>query len=193
MHGCLKRFQSARSSGSCFAAPTRVPKFDLMAMSGGHAGRCLCGAVHYETGAPPLWITVCYCRFCQRATGSDRMIEPIFDRAGFTFGDTSPAVYTLSSDGSGKEIHVHFCAACGTKLALTFERWPDRIGIYIGTLDAPVAVMPCPENCKHIFVSEARPGTLLPPGFKTYARHATENDGTPVDPIVYAHPFTVGA
>ncbi|MHA6345543.1 GFA family protein [Roseivivax sp. CAU 1761] len=161
-------------------------------MPKGQTGRCLCGAVSYDTGAPPLWITVCYCRFCQRATGSDRMIEPIFERAGFAFDAAPPAIHTLPSEGSGQDIHVHFCAACGTKLALTFARWPDRIGIYSGTLDAPGAAMPTPENSKHIFVSEARPGTILPPGVKTYARHATENDGTPLEPVVYSRPFTLG-
>ena len=58
------------------------------------------------------------------------MIEPIFERPAFVFNEADPAVFTLTSDGSGKDINVHFCPNCGTKLALTFGRWPDRIGIY---------------------------------------------------------------
>lgn len=161
-------------------------------MSVGYKGRCLCGDIEYDTGGEPLWVTICYCRFCQRATGSDRMIEPIFDHEPFAFSRGKPFVYTLPSDGSGKDIHVHFCCKCGTKLALTFERWPDRLGIYIGTLDDPAAITPTPENSKHIFVSEARPGTIIPSGFKTFARHAAENDGTPIDPTVHGSPQTVG-
>lgn len=161
-------------------------------MTAGHEGRCLCGRIRYDIGDDPLWITVCYCRFCQRATGSDRMIEPIFERSSFVFKSESPAVYTLPSEGSGKDINIHFCPDCGTKLALTFERWPDRIGIYIGTLDKPSAISARPENTKHIFVSEARPGTILPAGFKTFDRHATENDGTPLEPITHALPHIVG-
>ena len=127
-------------------------------MSSGCSGRCLCGNVSYNTGSDPLWVTVCYCRFCQRATGSDRMIEPIFERDSFTFSGENPSIYTLPSEGSGKDVNVHFCDRCGTKLALTFERWPDRIGIYVGTLDDPVSIMATPENSKHIFVSEPVPG-----------------------------------
>jgi len=161
-------------------------------MSSEHSGQCLCGKVRYDTGSAPLWVTVCYCRFCQRATGSNKMIEPIFERDSFSFLGNDPAVYTLPSDGSGKDINVHFCDNCGTKLALTFERWSDRIGIYIGTLDDPFSIAATPENSKHIFVSEARPGTILPSGFKTFERHATENDGTPLEPTIHSSPHFVG-
>ena len=162
-------------------------------MSVGHKGGCICGNVRYDTGSEPLWVTICYCRFCQRATGSDRMIEPIFEHEDFAFTESSPAIYTLPSEGSGKNIHVHFCSECGTKLALSFERWPDRLGIYIGTLDDPTSISTTPENSKHIFVSEARPGTILPSRFKTFDRHATENDGTPIEPTIHTSPYFVRA
>lgn len=110
------------------------------------------------------------------------MIEPIFEREAFEFvGD--PTTYSVRSDGSGKMIHVHFCATCGTKLALTFERWPDRLGIYIGTLDDPASITITPETSKHVFTSEARPGTIIPAGVTAYEHHATTKDGTPVEPI----------
>ena len=161
-------------------------------MSIGHTGRCLCGNVEYDTGSDPLWVTVCYCRFCQRATGSDRMIEPIFEYETFAFTQDNTTMYTLPSDGSGKNVNVHFCPICGTKVALTFERWPDRLGIYIGTLDDPTSILTTPVNSKHIFVSEARPGTILPSGFKTFECHATENDGTPIEPTIHKSPYFVG-
>ncbi len=113
------------------------------------------------------------------------MIEPIFERDPFTFVEGDPALYTLKSDGSGKNVNVHFCSQCGTKLALTFERWPDRLGIYVGTLDDPTQISVTPENTKHIFASEARPGTIFPAGYNVFDRHATENDGTPIEPTVH--------
>ena len=157
----------------------------------GHTGRYLCGDVRYDTGSDPLWVTVCYCEFCQRATGSDRMIEPIFEREPFTFVGSNPDVYTLPSEGSGKDVNVLFCVKCGTKLALTFERWSDRIGIYIGTLDEPKSISVRPDNSKHIFISEARSGTIVPPGSSTFDRHATENDGTLIEPTIHTAPYSV--
>ena len=140
-------------------------------MASGIKGGCLCGQVRYETPGDPLWVTICHCRFCQRATGSDRMIQPVFERETFMLRGACPTVFTQPSDGSGKAINVHFCAECGTKLALTFERWPSKIGLYVGTLDDPALVAITPENSKHIFVSEAPTGTILPPGVKIFYRH----------------------
>jgi len=159
-------------------------------MPTGLMGSCLCGNVTYETGRNPLWITICHCKFCQRATGSDRMIQPVFERQHFRFTAASPAVYTQHSDGSGKNVHAHFCSHCGTKLALTFERWPDKIGIFIGTLADPNGIDVRSEDRKHIFVSEALPGTLLPPNVKIFNRHAAELDGTPIEPSIHSKPFT---
>jgi len=117
------------------------------------------------------------------------MIQPVFEKQGFRFGAVRPTVYTQPSEGSGKDINVHFCSYCGTKLALTFERWPDKIGLYIGTLDKPDEINIGPENSKHIFVSEAQPGTLLPPNVKVFDRHAAKNDGTPIAPTIHSKPI----
>ncbi len=110
------------------------------------------------------------------------MIEPIFEREAFQLSG-NPDVYSIRSEGSGKMVHVHFCRECGTKLALTFERWPDRLGLYIGTLDDPAAITVTPETSKHVFTSEARPGTIIPAGVTAFERHATENDDTQTAPI----------
>ena len=100
-----------------------------------HEGGCLCGSVRYATSGFPSRVTVCHCRFCQRATGSAYMVEPIFEARNFTVLAGNPSVYDQVSAGSGKVVHVHFCADCGTKLWLSFERFPDAVGVYAGTYD----------------------------------------------------------
>lgn len=149
-----------------------------------HFGGCLCGGLRYRVTAAPLWVTACFCRFCQRATGAKGMVEPIFDLPAFAMTRGTPRRYVHVSGGSGKQVFVHFCATCGTKTHLTFERWPDRLGVYCGTFDDPGWFDVTPDTTKYIFLEEATRGTLVPPGFKTFARHATTPEGTPLEPEV---------
>jgi hypothetical protein len=149
-----------------------------------HDGGCLCGRIRYRVETDPLWVTVCFCSFCQRATGSTGMVEPIFDIGAFHVTAGAPRRYAHVSGGSGKLVHVHFCPDCGTKTHLTFERWPDRLGVYAGTFDQPGWFEFSPANSKFIFLDNAARGTLVPPGFKTYGQHAAGPDGTPLEPRV---------
>ncbi len=58
-------------------------------------------------------------------------------RAALKILTGTPKVYDQVSAGSGKTVHVHFCGDCGTRLWLSFERFPGAVGIYAGTFDDP--------------------------------------------------------
>lgn len=150
-----------------------------------HEGGCLCGAIRYQTQAAPSRVTVCHCSFCQRATGSAYMVQPVFDDVDLHLLSGEPRVYDAVSAGSGKVIHVHFCAECGTKLWLSFERFPGKLGLYAGSFDEPCWFEIAPERSKHIFLSEARRDTVIPAGIPTFARHVVDNEGTPQEPVVF--------
>ena len=89
-------------------------------------------------------------------------------------------------------MHIHFCQTCGTKLYLTFERFVEACGIYAGTFDEPDWFAIGPDNAKHIFLDVARQDTIVPAGINTFGQHAMRNDGTPLDPIVFEAPRTLG-
>ena len=154
-------------------------------------GGCLCGAIAYEMATPPVRSTICYCKFCQRATGSAMMILPVLAKSDFALTRGSPQVHTHISEGSGKAIHMHFCATCSSKLYVTLERFPDAVGLYVGSLDDPSLVPLDPDHARQIFVSSARPGTVLMAGIPTFAQHAMDLDGTPNVPIVLDRPLAV--
>lgn len=154
-------------------------------------GKCLCGAVAYELTDRPARTTICYCRFCQRATGGAQMILPVAPLSSFAVTKGATRTYAHVSEGSGKKLHIHFCEDCGTKLYVTFERWPDMVGLYSGTLDDPSVAALDPANTKQIFVSSARPGTVIHAGIPAFWQHATTLDGTPQDPFVLSAPTAV--
>jgi len=156
-------------------------------------GGCLCGGLRYAVSAPPARVTICHCRFCQRATGSAYMTEPVFPKGDFAVIAGTPTVYAHRSEGSGMLVGVHFCNVCGTKLFLSFERFPDVVGVYAGTFDDPNWYETDPQTLKHIFLSVAQHGTVIPPGIKTYREHASTNDGAPLEPVIYAAPHVIGA
>jgi hypothetical protein len=156
-----------------------------------HEGGCLCGAIRYSVKSPPARVTFCHCRFCQRATGSAYLVEPIFEKPAVEVIAGKPKTYSHRSEGSGKIVGVHFCAACGTKLFLTFERFPNVVGLYGGTFDDPNWFDYSASNAKHIFLSVARRGTIVPAGFACFEEHATTNDGKPIEPKIFSEPHII--
>ena len=156
-------------------------------------GGCVCGGIRYQTLAEPSRVTICHCRFCQRATGSAYMVEPIFDANDFAVLSGVPKVYDQVSAGSGKVVHIHFCSNCGTKLWLSFERFPGAVGVYAGTFDDPCWFPIEPETSKHIFLGVARADTVIPGGLPTFIEHATKNDGTPREAVVFDTCHQIGS
>ncbi len=156
-----------------------------------HEGGCLCGAVRYAVKSPPTRVTICHCRFCQRATGSAFMVEPIFAKSDFAVTSGQPKVYRHRSAGSGKMVEVNFCGDCGTKLFLAFERFPDVVGGYGGTFDDPNWFERSAANSRHIFVGVAQRGTVIPAGIKYFEAHSITNQGDPIAPRVFAEPHVI--
>lgn len=156
-------------------------------------GGCLCGRVRYATLAKPRQVTVCHCRFCQKATGSAYMVEPIFLKGDFVLLAGAPKTFDQRSTGSGKTVHVHFCGDCGTKLWLSFERFPEVVGVYAGTFDEPCWFPIEPSSSKHIFLGAARSDTVVPAGLPTFVEHVVTNDGAPQDATVYQAPHKIGS
>ena len=62
-----------------------------------------------------------------------------------------------------------------------------EVGVCGGTFDYPNWFDRNQGMCRHIFTKSAQEGVLLPPNMDTYEAHALQNDGTPNQPVVFAH------
>ncbi|OED48190.1 hypothetical protein AB838_12330 [Rhodobacteraceae bacterium (ex Bugula neritina AB1)] len=158
----------------------------------GIEGGCLCEAVRYEAARKPTGVTMCHCTYCQRATGAAYMVQPAFAAADFRLIKGDPKRFTHISAGSGMEIQVGFCEACGTKLFQTFERFEGAVGVFSGTLDDPGWLEIQPQNSKHIFLETARSETLIPADTPVFMQHALSKDGQPIAPIILKTPQKAG-
>lgn len=157
---------------------------------GFHQGRCLCGNIAYKLIGPPILLTICHCTFCQRATGSSFLVEPVWRDKDFELMSGQPKRYETRSRGSGKLLTVHFCDNCGTKIFQIMERFPGVIGIYGGTLDQPEIASTARETWR-IFIDEAPKGTIIPPGVDVWRRHRLGNDGSPAQALRYDEFHTI--
>ena len=156
-----------------------------------HEGGCLCGDVRYKTSGDPLRVTICHCTFCQRFTGTAFLVEPIFRKEDVAFSGSAPKVFDHRSDGSNKRVSLHFCGRCGTTLNLSFERFPDHLGLCGGTFDDPNWFGRNAGNTRHIFTRSAQNGVVLPAGLHTYPGHAIKSDGSPNESTVFADALAV--
>jgi len=99
------------------------------------SGGCLCGQVRYETNAAPVWTAICYCRDCQRASGSGYMPVMGVRRADMRISGETKAFEVAAARGPSTR---HFCPTCGSLIFGGVEGPPDEtMSVYVGTLDDP--------------------------------------------------------
>ena len=103
-------------------------------------GGCLCGRVRYVAKGAPLFGVHCYCRDCQRASGTGHVPVMGVVREGFTVTGEPKAFE--KPGGSGETTIRHFCPDCGSLLFGTPQAAPGMVTIYAGSLDDPSRFQP---------------------------------------------------
>ena len=105
-----------------------------------YQGHCLCGAVHYESSGPAVFMGNCYCVDCRHESGTGHITavavpDPTLQVQGATQSFTKPS-------DSGNTIRNVFCPVCGTTLYTNPSGLPGLALIRAGTLDDVSAVAP---------------------------------------------------
>ena len=142
-----------------------------------YQGGCLCGAVRYTVTARPLALNACHCTDCKVSTGSTHIEMLIVPSEAFhATGETDSFIKTAAS---GRQLDIHRCAKCGTRIfhhntvnkALVFIPGP--------TLDDRAWAIPT----SHIWVEHVSPGVAIP-------ADAVAVEGQPADRAVLMDAFT---
>lgn len=104
------------------------------------SGGCMCGAIRYRLRGEPAWVWQCYCRDCQRATGTGHTTIVGMHRDNVVV-EGAPGTYSTGGDTGGR-VDRHFCPVCASRLFTTGDL-PGPIMIFqAGTLDEPGCVAP---------------------------------------------------
>ena len=152
-------------------------------------GSCFCKTVQYRIKSAISMAVNCHCNNCKKISGGAFASLAVVreKHLEITSGEESLATYQLSEN-----LKKHFCSRCGTKLFLTFERFPGAVGVYGGTFDDPNWYERSPVTTKHIFLSVAMTGTMVPAGFNCFDEHAMTRDGIAIEPHRFEAVETLG-
>lgn len=115
-------------------------------------GRCLCGAIRFETRGAPRFVSNCHCESCRRAASA-----PSMTWAGFRDDQVTFSGAALSGHASSPGVTRHFCGQCGAPLAFRGERWAGETHIPVCAFEQPGDLPPESDH----FAEEKLPWAAL--------------------------------
>jgi hypothetical protein len=124
-------------------------------------GRCLCGAVRYQCGAPVIPPCFCHCESCRRAAGAHVVAWATVPRESFRVLSGS-----LRAWASSLPVIRQYCTECGSQITYANSSAPETIDITIATLDEPEAMPPA----DHVWMEDAASWDRPQDGLPQFAR-----------------------
>jgi hypothetical protein len=132
-------------------------------MAQGFSGRCLCGAVHYESTADPQLVGQCHCIDCRKTSGTDHGTHLIIPEDAFTITGTLK-FYDHPAD-SGNIVSRGFCPECGAAIYSRNSAMKGVVFVRASSLDDLEIAKPN----MIVYASRAPSWSQLDPEVPTYA------------------------
>lgn len=127
-----------------------------------YSGGCLCGGLRYRARGTPLFAGLCYCRDCQRASGSGFMPFIGFAKSAVEISGETRSFASVSARGTPAK--RHFCPRCASIVLGGDPEAYDWLTVYAGTLDDTALFHPTSA----IFTRDRAPWTPVPRGLAVY-------------------------
>lgn len=96
-------------------------------------GGCLCGSIRYSIDEEPTVTAICYCKNCQKQSGSGYSIVFSVNSSSVTL--TGETIDYPDRADSGSTVMRRFCGRCGSPLISEISARPGVTVIKAGTLD----------------------------------------------------------
>ncbi|MEM1253405.1 MAG: GFA family protein [Cyanobacteria bacterium P01_H01_bin.21] len=109
-------------------------------MSDGFKGRCLCGAVRFESTANPQLVGHCHCLDCRKLSGTGHCTNIMIPEDAFTI--TGEVKFYESFADSGNLVSRGFCPNCGSAIYSTNSGMPGVVYPRASSLDDPNILEP---------------------------------------------------
>jgi len=127
-------------------------------------GGCLCGAIRYRMTGSPEFVMQCFCRDCQKATGTGHTTIVGVLQSNLTV-EGNPRTFTVVGESGGR-VTRHFCGVCGGRLFTSGDLPGPMRMLQAGSLDDVNAVAPTAA----IYVRDAARWDKIDPALKTFDR-----------------------
>jgi hypothetical protein len=102
-------------------------------------GGCICGAVRWQISGPLSGAAFCWCKRCQRRTGTAFSTTGLTRPGTFSIIEGADLVSTYEpGDGWNKS----FCSRCGSQTHTTNPENPEAIAVRIGSFDEDPGIRP---------------------------------------------------
>ena len=134
-------------------------------------GGCQCGAVRYELSGPPVNLYVCHCRECRKQSASAFGVSLIVRRKDFRLTQGETKHWARPTD-TGKILHCHFCAVCGSRVFHEGAAARETISIKGGSLDQMLDL----GKAIHIWTTRKLPGLPIPEQAVRFPQEPDEDD-----------------
>lgn len=121
------------------------------------AGGCACGSIRYRSTGEILFAAHCYCRDCQKATGTGQASFFILAKSE-TDVDGEPSTWMTTGE-SGNTVYRGFCETCGSPVYNTNTGYPENLFVHAATLDDPSLFTP--ERA--VYRDKAQPWVAIDP------------------------------
>lgn len=115
-------------------------------------GKCLCGAVTFQTRGAPRFVSNCHCESCRRASSA-----PSVTWAGFYDAQVTITGATLTGYASSAGVTRSFCGRCGSPICFRGEAWAGETHIPVCAFEAPETLAPQSDH----FAEEKLPWAAL--------------------------------
>jgi hypothetical protein len=132
-------------------------------------GGCRCGSIRYECAADFIAMSFCYCRDCQRLSGSAFGTFVLIPPGSMRLQKGQPRRHAGMTD-DGRLMTREFCGECGSPLFA----WTENIfAITAGSLDEPSVLKPSMA----IWVNSAQPWAPIPGHLERFTKNPPISSG----------------
>lgn len=121
-------------------------------------GRCLCGAVTFETSGDAIATALCHCSHCQRQSGGAFSVNVIMHESQLKVSGELRTYEERGENNDDVYVRRRFCPQCGSPIVSELVKTAGIVAVKAGVLDDTSNVKPSLE----VWCTDKQPWVELP-------------------------------